>query len=137
MLNACRSIDPTHGHRTVRGTVLVARGTAASRLRDRADISPADPELHPRTAVGIDRDRRLVLLLAADGRSGSSSGLTPAQLAETLASLGSEDALDLDGGGSSTMVAPDPTGTTTGALDAPSDGAERPVPNGLVFQPAP
>jgi exopolysaccharide biosynthesis protein len=44
--------------------------------------------------------------------------------------LGAEEALNLDGGGSSTMVTKRPSGRTLVA-NAPSDGQERIVPNGL------
>lgn len=89
--------------------------------------------LHPRTAVGIDRDARRLFLLVADGRSRRSAGLTLHQLAGQLRALGSDEALNLDGGGSSTMVAPDARGRT-GVRNQPSDGRERRVPNALVVR---
>ena len=52
------------------------------------------------------------------------------ELANLMASLGADDALNLDGGGSSTMIAPDPTGVI-GVRNSPSDGFERHVANGL------
>ena len=89
-----------------------------------------DVELHPRTAIGIDRDTGQVLMLVVDGRQSFSRGYTMVELANLMASLGAEDALNLDGGGSSTMVAPDPTGVV-GVRNSPSDGFERHVANGL------
>ena len=53
------------------------------------------------------------------------------ELANLMTSLGAEDALNLDGGGSSTLIAPDPTGVI-GVRNSPSDGFERHVANGLV-----
>ena len=47
-----------------------------------------------------------------------------------MTALGAEDALNLDGGGSSTMLALDPTGVI-GVRNSPSDGFERKVANGL------
>ena len=93
-------------------------------------------ELHPRTAIGIDGDQRLLHLVVADGRSESSGGETLLQLAQLLQSLGDEEGLNLDGGGSSTMVAEDPAGTLA-VRNVPSDGSERPVPNGLGFRYTP
>jgi hypothetical protein len=90
-------------------------------------------ELHPRTAIGIDLDQRLLHLVVVDGRSESSRGQTLLQLAQLLQSLGDEEGLNLDGGGSSTMVAKDEAGTL-GVRNVPSDGSERPVPNGLGFR---
>ena len=88
-----------------------------------------DRELHPRTAIGIDRDTGQVLMLVVDGRQTFSRGYTMVELANLMTALGAEDALNLDGGGSSTMLALDPTGL--GVLNSPSDGFERSVANGL------
>lgn len=146
------------------GTLLVGRGRGAALLRalkpgqrvrvalrggrpgDRVVVGGSVPllragalatrdngELHPRTAFGWSSDTREVLLLVADGRSESSSGLTLLQVARQLRSLGAEDALNLDGGGSSTLVAPDADGVV-GVRNAPSDGRERRVPNGLAVR---
>jgi hypothetical protein len=90
-------------------------------------------ELHPRTAIGIDLDQRLLHLVVVDGRSENSGGDTLLQLAELLQSLGDEEALNLDGGGSSTMVARDQAGSVA-VRNQPSDGHERSVANGLGFR---
>ena len=85
---------------------------------------------HPRTAVGIDADGRKLLILVVDGRSSSSRGYTMVELADMMTALGAENALNLDGGGSTTMWGRTPTGQL-GLINEPSDGAERLVPNGL------
>jgi hypothetical protein len=94
-----------------------------------------DRELHPRTAVGV-TDTGRVLLVVVDGRSESSSGYTLRQFGALLQSLGAVDALNLDGGGSSTMVTTRPSGAVRVA-NAPSDGEQRPVAEGieLVYTP--
>ncbi|WP_435745428.1 phosphodiester glycosidase family protein [Nocardioides sp. SYSU DS0663] len=89
-----------------------------------------DRELHPRTALGIDRDTGEVLLLVVDGRQAASRGATMVELAETMADLGADEALNLDGGGSSTMVARSSAGSL-GVVNAPSDGSLRKVANAL------
>ena len=61
--------------------------------------------MHPRTAVGIDNDTGEVLLLVIDGRQSVSRGYTMLELANLMVDLGADEALNLDGGGSSTMVA--------------------------------
>ena len=101
--------------------VLVARGEV---------LTTDDGELHPRTAVGIDSDTGRVLLLVVDGRSDASRGYTLLELARLMVELGAEGVLNLDGGGSSTMGVTPPGGALTVA-NSPSDGQERPVPNGL------
>lgn len=89
-----------------------------------------DREMHPRTAVGISRDTREVLLLVIDGRQSFSRGYTMVELANMMIDLGADEALNLDGGGSSTMVARKTNGNR-GVLNSPSDGFARPVANAL------
>ncbi len=57
---------------------------------------------HPRTAIGL-RNRRKAVLLTLDGRTGEAIGLTLRELAEFMALLRCRDAVNLDGGGSTTM----------------------------------
>jgi hypothetical protein len=58
---------------------------------------------HPRAALGLSDDH--VIAVACDGRrSGVDAGLTMAELAEALRDLGARDAINLDGGGSTTLV---------------------------------
>ncbi len=57
---------------------------------------------HPRTAVAKLKDGKF-LMITVDGRSESSGGIGLQDLAEYLLSLGATDAMNLDGGGSSTM----------------------------------
>lgn len=85
---------------------------------------------HPRTAIGIDSDGSL-LLVTADGRhEGKAAGLTLPQLAWVMKQLGAVDALNLDGGGSTTMWT-----VADGVVNHPSDNrrfdheGERRVPN--------
>ena len=95
------------------GPLLVDDG--ADRLRRRAPTrrasAPAagqfDSDItdgrHPRAAIGL--DDRSVWLLACDGRrSGVDAGLTMLELAELMAELGCRVAMNLDGGGSTTLV---------------------------------
>lgn len=58
---------------------------------------------HPRTAVGRRADGT-VLLVVADGRNEQAAGLSMLELQEVMAALGCRDAVNLDGGGSTTMV---------------------------------
>lgn len=77
---------------------------------------------HPRTAMGYTPGGKLIVL-AIQGRSPSSGGATLAQEAELLLELGCEEALNLDGGGSSCLLV---NGKET---IKPSDSqGQRPVP---------
>lgn len=89
-----------------------------------------DTTLAPRTAVGIDDDTDEVLLLAVDGRSSKSRGYTMVELANLMIDLGADEAMNLDGGGSTTMVGQGRGGKTK-VLNTPSDGFERWVANAL------
>ena len=90
-----------------------------------------DSDCHPRSAVGISRDGRFLLLMAIDGRQvGYSESATTRETAEWLRRLGAYDALNLDGGGSTTLVIEGPNGEPL-RLNRPSGGAERPVANHL------
>jgi len=90
-----------------------------------------DRELHPRTAIGIDRDTGRLLMLVVDGRQSFSRGLTLVEEASMMKQLGAEDALNFDGGGSSTMVAKDRNGDVR-VLNSPSDGQQRSIPDGIA-----
>lgn len=83
---------------------------------------------HPRTAVAYDPEARLLWAFVVDGRQGSySSGMTLGELTDVLAATGASEALNLDGGGSSTMVA------DGRILSRPSDDdGERAVRNALA-----
>ena len=60
---------------------------------------------HPRTAAGLDAAGRTLTLVVIDGRQpGHSVGVTLPELADLLLARGVDDAINLDGGGSSVMV---------------------------------
>ncbi|EKX66461.1 phosphodiester glycosidase family protein, partial [Streptomyces ipomoeae] len=84
-----------------------------------------------RTAAGIADSGRKLLLLALDGATAYRTGLTIAEVAAVMRKLGSTDAFSLDGGGSSTLVARAPGASAVTVRNHPTDGTERPVPNGI------
>lgn len=59
---------------------------------------------HPRTAVGLDASGRYLIIALAEGRRPPVLGLSLAQLSAVMAQLGAVDAINLDGGGSSTLL---------------------------------
>lgn len=61
------------------------------------------PGVHPRTAIGQTADGGL-LLLVVDGRQDISRGVSLSELGRILIEAGAVDAMNLDGGGSSTFV---------------------------------
>ncbi|HET9143791.1 phosphodiester glycosidase family protein [Actinophytocola sp.] len=88
----------------------------------------------PRTAVGFSQDGRRMFLLTADGRQPAfADGLGLDELATMMVELGAYHAVNLDGGGSTTIVAREPGAAAPKLENRPSDGTERPVPNGLAL----
>ncbi len=70
-----------------------------------------DKTLHPRTAVGATKDGKQLYLLVIDGRQkGASEGATTNEVGRVLKLLGCYNGINLDGGGTSTIVAKDQDG---------------------------
>jgi hypothetical protein len=115
--------------------LLVSQGRAVNALEN--DIP------QPRTAAGLDKNRRELILVVVDGRQpGYSEGVTPTELADIMVELGAYEAINLDGGGSSTLVVEGPNGRPR-ILNSPINhgipGFERPVANhlGIFASPLP
>lgn len=87
----------------------------------------------PRTAVGFSEDGRTMQVITVDGRQADSGGVTLTELATMMRRAGSYSALNLDGGGSSTLLAREPGSDALHVENSPSDGSERTVPNGLAL----
>lgn len=81
---------------------------------------------HPRTAIGKTKQGD-IWMVAVEGRQTISEGATLDELAEVMLSLGCIDAVNLDGGGSTTL-------NLYGLnMNRPSDGKERPIANAVLF----
>lgn len=131
-------VEVVYRNRTSDGSEpLTAIGGRQLLVENGTNVAP-DDAVHPRTAVGFSRDGRKMYLLTVDGRQGEHlPGLNLRDLADAMIELGAHHALNLDGGGSSTMLAREPGTTELRTVNTPSDGAERPVPNGLaLYAPA-
>ncbi len=119
---------PSRPYNAISGDpMLVTGGNAAPSLDD--------TDLHPRTAIGYSRNGRYLYLVVVDGRQPFySEGMTLKELADLMISIGSQYAMNLDGGGSSTMVAQGANGKAR-VLNSPIDnyipGRERPVADHL------
>lgn len=90
-----------------------------------------DPALAPRTSAGVSADGKQVYLAVVDGRTANSVGMTVSELAVLMQTFGAANAVNLDGGGSSTLVTRQPKAPAATVRNAPSDGSERAVANGI------
>ena len=89
---------------------------------------------HPRSAVGISRNGRYLILMTIDGRQpGYSEGASTGETAEWIRKLGAYNALNLDGGGSTALVFewPDSSPALLNRPCGPPVGVERRVANHL------
>jgi hypothetical protein len=129
------AIRPFHPMEAIGGRPLLLRDSTIVAGIDSAGGAAFAAARHPRTAVGLARDGRRLLLVVVDGRQKPySDGMTLRELADVMRTLGARDAINLDGGGSTTMVYAD-TGNagTLRIANRPSDAAgERAVANALA-----
>ncbi|MBM0743639.1 phosphodiester glycosidase family protein [Phormidium sp. CLA17] len=96
--------------------------------------------IYARTAVAIDQQGEKLWLIVVDGKQWLySEGVTLAELAQIAIQIGADAAVNLDGGGSTTLVVETPTGATV--LNSPVHTKipmrERPVANHLGFYARP
>jgi hypothetical protein len=100
------------------GAVSLSIDPNSSRARERA----------PRTAIAVDRTMTKVFMVTVDGRAeGYSKGMNLTEFAQYLVKLGAYKALNLDGGGSTTMLARKHGDDMASLINRPSDGWERAV----------
>ena len=94
------------------GPLLVQEGSPATAAGDdREGFSAGNAQFdsditqgrHPRAALGIDDN--VLIVVACDGRADHEAGLTLPELARLMVALGARDAINLDGGGSATLIA--------------------------------
>jgi hypothetical protein len=119
------------------GPELVRNGRLHVTPKTDGFVRPTEPsfyygfsaERNPRTFAGTDAAGR-TLIATVDGRSTASLGTTIVETAAVARALGMREALNLDGGGSTTMVA------RGQVVNSPSDATgERPVGDALLVLP--
>ncbi len=109
-----------------------ALGGSALLVENGREVSWENAKRHPRTVLGVRRDGT-VLLVCVDGRTPQAAGMSYAELSTLMLALDCEAAVNLDGGGSSTMWT-----VGLGIVNHPSDNGkfdaagERSVANAVV-----
>lgn len=101
------------------GRILVAGGKLP-------DLGPANQPRHPRSMIGWN-DNYLYFIVVDGRQQGLSIGMTYPEMATLVKEYGCTEAVELDGGGSSTLWA------TGKILNSPSDGRPRAIANGLIL----
>lgn len=128
---------PFHPREAVGGFPILVRDSLELAGLDSAGSATFGPVRHPRTIVGVAAGGNRLLLVTVDGRqAGYSAGMTLRESAQLMRDLGATEAINLDGGGSTTMVvARDSSGTARyQVVNRPSDPTgERPVGNALAL----
>ncbi len=105
------------------GSMLVLDGEIADNSWASAD------DRHPRTAIGYSADG-FVFFFCVDGRdAGVSEGMHYDEMGSILKAIGCVRAVNLDGGGSTQMLARNPSSSALEIRNKPSDGSERAVVN--------
>ena len=100
-------------------------------------VGKGGKSLHPRTAFGLSRDKRYLFLLAVDGRQpGYSLGADLNDLCDMMFAAGASDAINMDGGRSTTMVVYDRKNGLPRILNRHKGGWTRTVALnfGIVFE---
>lgn len=86
--------------------------------RSNLSKNPFNDNRHPRTAIGIAKKNKLILLVV-DGRNAQAQGMNLHELASLMKWIGAQDAMNLDGGGSSTLFVKG--GSPNDIVNYPSD----------------
>lgn len=103
------------------GDILIEDG----KITDESTWSPFVAGSHPRTLMGWKADGTLVIYAADGRRAGYANGLTQRQAAEEMLRQGCVNAVNLDGGGSTTLGVRLPGDSTVSVVNMPSDGGQR------------
>lgn len=98
------------GTRPSQGVEIYNAVSGNEQILDHGKIVAEDQRLHPRTAIGFTANKSKLVIVTVDGRQkGISEGATTLEVAGFLKEYGASEAINLDGGGSTTLVIADPT----------------------------
>jgi hypothetical protein len=108
-IRASVSLTPSHPLQAVGGRPEILRDSIVGADVDTFGQASFNVGRNPRTAAGIASNGRRLILAVVDGREKPySDGMSLRELATLMRALGARDAINLDGGGSSTLVFADP-----------------------------
>ena len=87
--------------------------------------------VNPRTAIGFNKDNTEIILVTVDGRHRDYVGAKQTELAKIMIELGAYNAVNMDGGGSTTMAVDFLRNANVTVVNFPSDGRERKIASGV------
>ena len=120
-------VDWTKADNVIGGGPVIVSAGKAIQAWDAEDFNGEFAnKRHPRSAVGSTKEGD-IWFVQVEGRQALSAGVTIQELANIMVKLGCQEALNLDGGGSSEIA------LTGMVVNRPSDGAERPIANAVLF----
>ena len=111
----------------------MAVGGGTLLLKDGAD-APVTHNIsgtNPRTAMGVNKEGNIVYLVTIDGRQHASVGMSMNELRNFMRDIGCHNAINLDGGGSTTFVSKEPRESEVTLKNVVSDGSMRRVANAV------
>jgi exopolysaccharide biosynthesis protein len=135
MKDGSARIMSQNDYANLKSNIQEAVGGKARLLTNGSKPNFSDATYEPRTAVGVTSDYNKVILLVVDGRrSGYSNGANYDMLANIFLAFGAHDAINLDGGGSSTFLIKN-TSASKGfeTRNKPSSNSEREIANGIAI----
>ena len=115
------------------GAILAVAGFCALIIDDVTKVRKNDTAKHPRTMIGIDKEKKFLYMVVVDGRqSGISEGMTASEQAGFMQELNCWNAINLDGGGSSVLIATEndsknPANSNLKIINTPSSRPPRPI----------
>ena len=115
------------------GSMLVYEGMDVGKIGDYTHTVAGN---NPRTAIGVSEDGKTLYLVTVDGRQTMSRGMRMSHLAELMIDLGCYYAVNLDGGGSTRMIASTLWDSELHTVNSPTENRKVINAVAITFDPA-
>lgn len=116
-------------YQSVRNNIKEALGGRYFLVNNRVNVAgKLNTNVEPRTSVGVLGPQKVVFVVVDGRRSGYSAGISMQDLAKLFVAIGASDAINMDGGGSTTYILKNNEGKYQ-TINKPSDNSERSVAN--------
>ncbi|MGE5613584.1 MAG: phosphodiester glycosidase family protein [Bacillota bacterium] len=136
MFNIASAPNWTNLKMSVSGSSILVRNGA---IPAAFSFAPANVTARsPKTAIGVSKDGKKLYMVTVDGRQTASIGMTLKDMALFMQSIGAYNAISMDGGGSTTMVARPLGSRDVRIMNNPCDGIARSISTAIgIFTSAP